>query len=487
MKMLRKITVISPECETNLNIPDGTVLARALSQNGFTVPAACGGKGTCGKCSVKLISGSFDGEAPKNGMIRSCKAVVTEDASINLDFHKGSGLTDFGSPAKLKNGVCGIAVDIGTTTVAASLLKKDGSVISGSRLNPQSVYGADVISRIEACSEGNTDKLTGLIRGCVKELTDELNTDKEAEEIVISGNTTMLHIFCGISPESMGVYPFTPQFTDTVVLDGLKLGFDIKKVTVLPSVSAFIGSDIVAGIYALNLQNTKGKFLLADLGTNGELVFSDNGKLYCTSTAAGPALEGACIECGTGGIKGAIDRVFIENEKTGFTTVGNSEPTGICGAGLTDAVALMLKENLLDESGYLEKEFVITENVYISQKDIRQFQLAKSAVFSGIEILCNSAGTNVKNLDSIMVAGGLGYYINPESAVISGLLPQTDSIEAVGNTSLKGALMCIGNPNALCEMSAIPGQCTLVDLGGNPDFSDKFMNNMYFRKEEIQK
>ncbi len=477
---MKKITVTTPDGEITLTAPEGAVLADVLSEGGFTVPAACGRKGTCGKCSVTLISGSFSGDEPKNGMIRSCKAIIKDDAHIAVDFGKGTGLTDFYGKAEHGKGICGIAVDIGTTTVAASILRKDGSIASASRLNPQSAYGADVISRIEACAKGSLNELTQLIRKCVKELADELNTEKEAEEIVISGNTTMLHLFCGISPESMGVSPFTPQFTHACWLDGNELGLGIKKVTVLPSVSAFVGSDIVAGIYALGLQNTNERVFLADLGTNGELVLSDKGKLYCTSTAAGPALEGACIECGTGGIDGAIDSVFSENGKIGFTTIGGADPVGICGAGITDAVALLVSEELIDESGYLEEDFVISENVYISQKDIRQFQLAKSAIFSGIETLGEAVGTGIAEIDRFLIAGGLGYHINPSSAFTSGLLPRVRSIKAVGNTSLQGALMCIGRPEAVEEMSRISESCTLIDLGGNPKFSDRFMNNMFF-------
>lgn len=476
--MLKKITVITQNGETVLNAEEGSVLADVLSSGGYTVPAACGRRGTCGKCAVKLISGSFGCEEPKNGTIRSCRAIVTGDAVISADFQKGEGLTDFTSDAEIKKNACGIAVDIGTTTVAASLLKKDGTVVSRSCLNPQSAYGADVISRIEASSGGALPELTRLIRDCVNGLVSELNKENEAEELVVSGNTTMLHLFCGISPESMGVSPFTPQFTDVQHLDGTEFG--VKKVTVLPSVSAFIGSDIAAGIYALGLQRTDKRVFLADLGTNGELVLSDKGKLFCTSTAAGPALEGACIECGVGGINGAIDKVFIEDGQIGYTTIGDAMPVGICGSGITDAVALLVRDKLVDESGYLDCDLRICENVYISQKDVRQFQLAKSAVYSGIETLSEVVGIGTGEIDSFLIAGGLGYYIDPESAFTSGLLPRVKDIKAVGNTSLQGALMCIGDDEAVEEMRRISKSCTLVDLGGNPKFSERFMNNMFF-------
>jgi len=478
----RKITVITTEKKYVLNAFDGAILADVLSENGFPVHASCGRRGTCGKCMVKLISGSFINEVPENGFVRSCRAIICDDAVIEFNSVTDSGMSDFKTEAKIKKEVCGIAVDIGTTTVAATLIKKDGTTVSRSRLNPQSSFGADVISRIEACSNGTLPELTRLIRECIKGMIAELDPDNKAEEMIVAGNTTMLHIFCGISPESMGAYPFTPQFTQAKTFKENELGLNIEKVTVLPSVSAFIGSDIVAGIYALGLHKTDKRIILADLGTNGELVFSDRGKLYCTSTAAGPALEGAGIECGIGGVIGAVNRVFSEDNDISYTTIGGEEAIGICGAGLVDAIALLLKKDIVDPSGYLEDDFKICKNVYISPKDIRQFQLAKSAIISGIETLIEAVGININDIDKICTAGGLGFYLDAEKAIIAGLLPRIDKgkIKAVGNTSLQGGLMCIGNGEAVAEMAEIANSCTLLDLGGNADFSQKFMDNMFF-------
>lgn len=478
------ITVFSPEGKRIIKAPVGTVLADVLAADGFNVPAACGRRGTCGKCAVKLIDGEFMNALPdKDGKILSCHAIICCDASIETDFTKGYGLTDFKIDKEFKTNSCGIAVDIGTTTVAASMIKKDGSIVSASCLNPQSVFGADVLSRISACSDGALNEMTEQIRNCISELIAELDCDSKAEEIIISGNTTMLHIFCGVSPVNMGVFPFTPEFTNTVTLSGKECGLNTEKVTVLPSASAFIGSDIISGIYALGLHNTNKRILLVDLGTNGEIVLSDRGKLYCTSTAAGPALEGACIECGTGGISGAINSVFVEDGDIGYTTIDGKPPIGICGAGLTDAVAVLLNEKFLDISGYLKKEKIfISRNVYISQADIRHFQTAKSAIVSGIETLTDSVGITTDMIDEMYIAGGLGYYINPENAVTSGLIPNVgkEKIKSVGNTSLKGALMYIGNHDTINEMQKISESCQIIDLGGNPDFSEKFMSNMFF-------
>ncbi len=474
------ITVIGSEnriIKANRN----ALLSEVLSDNGIAVPAVCAGYGSCRKCSVKLISGEFEGEAPDfNGMIRSCKARISTDAVIGIDFSSGSGLTESKINADLKKGSSGIAVDIGTTTVAVSLLSEDGSTKSVSALNPQSSFGADVISRIDACSKGNLNKLTLLIRNCVNELISKLTTDK-VNEIIVSGNTVMLHIFCGISPEKMGAFPFTPEFTELKHFSGNELGFNAEKVIVLPSASAFIGSDIISGIYALKLHRTDKIILFTDLGTNGETVLSCKGKLLCTSTAAGPALEGAGIECGTGGINGAINKLSINNGKVEFSTVGNALPLGICSAGLIDAVAELLNCGKIDKTGFLDGGiFRICRNIFISQQDIRQLQLAKSAIYSGIQMLCNSACISPNELEAVYVAGGLGYYADTQNAVKSGLLPENSNIKAVGNSSLFGALMCIGNTEAVAEMSIIAKNCKTVPLAGTEEFSRLFTENMMF-------
>ncbi len=461
----------------------GAVLADVLSENGFAVPAACGRRGTCFKCAVKLVSGCFDGVEPDaNGMIKSCKAIVCGDAEIETRFEQGSGLTDFSENGKECAETCGIAVDIGTTTVAAAFVTPTGERKTASCLNPQSAFGADVISRIDACANGHLQEQTKLIRDAISGLAEKLDPHGEARELVVSGNTTMLHIFCGVSPVSMGAFPFTPQFTEARSYTGDQIGLPVGKVTVLPSVSAFIGSDITAGIYALRLHKTDKKVFLADLGTNGELVFSDGGRLYCTSTAAGPALEGACIECGSGGVSGAINSVYKRGGILGYTTIGSTVPSGICGAGLADAIALMLEEGAIDETGYLEDDYYIADNVYITPKDIRQFQLAKSAVCSGIDTLLDCVGVKKDAVDEIFIAGGLGYYMDPQSAFRAGILPRFPSgkVTAAGNTSLQGAVMCIGRPEIVNEMQELTKNCSLIDLGGNPKFTVLFAENMMF-------
>lgn len=479
----KAITVIGSENRI-IKAERGALLSEVLSDNGIAVPAVCAGNGECRSCSVKLVSGNFGDEMPDSrGMLRSCRAKILTDAVIKIDFPKQGKPTEAELAADFQIGSCGIAVDIGTTTVAVSLLSKDGSTKTISALNPQSAYGADVISRIEACSRGKLDKLTRLIRACIRDLILKL-TSESVKELVVSGNTVMLHIFCGISPEGMGAFPFTPAFTQPKCFSGKELGFNAEAVTVLPCASAFIGGDIVAGCYALGLHKSDKRILFADLGTNGEAVLSNKGKLLCTSTAAGPALEGAGIECGTGGVNGTINRLKIIDGRVEFSTVGGALPIGICSAGLIDAVAELLKCKRLDEAGSLEGGiFRICRNIFISQQDIRQLQLVKSAIFSGIQMLCEAASVSPKELDAVYVAGGLGSFASTQNAVKIGILPESENIQAVGNSSLLGALMCIGNGDAVNEMNDIANNCKIISLAGDEKFSKLFAENMTFKKE----
>ena len=478
------ITVKTENGDFSIKAREGELLSVLLSDNGFTVEAPCGGRGICKKCAVKLLQGAFSGEkADENGLVRSCRARVSGEAVIECGFSYKNNCTDIPVGSALHGKRGGVAVDIGTTTVAAAYIAPDGTAKYASVLNPQSAYGADVINRITACANGLLEKLRDCVREAVNSLIDGLTGGEITPEAVIAGNTVMLHIFCGVSPESIGVYPFEPQFTKAKFLSGKEAGIHAERVTVLPSVSAYIGADILAGVYALGLYKTEKRSLLVDLGTNGEIVLSDRGVLRCTSSAAGPALEGACIECGSGGVGGAISSVYEENGKIAFTTVNDEDSASICGAGLTDAAALMLRKGIMDETGYIEDErFYITDNIYVSQGDIRQLQLAKSAVCAAVQTLIKKSGFTEKDLDEVYIAGGLGYYLNCKSAFEIGLLPRfaPECVKSAGNTSLSGAVLCIGDTSAVKEMQALAECFTVEELGGDADFNEKFIENMLF-------
>lgn len=477
----------------------GETLLDVLARAKYYLPASCGGKGTCGKCKVKFVEGNLQNVTPDEaGYVLSCKAKICGDLTVFLPAQTGGGLTDFSeNVAESEKTGLGVILDVGTTTLAACLidLHTGETLRKISALNPQGVYGADVLSRIKACQEGKFELLQKLILDKSEEMLKVLSDGKQIEELIVSANTTMLHLFLGVNPETIGVYPFIPVFTQTQNVDGATLGLSVKKVRLLPSVSAYIGSDITAGILSCNMHQSEKTELLVDIGTNGEIVLSHKGKLYATSTAAGPALEGACIECGMGGVSGAIDKVYTKNGELCFTTIDNQTPTGICGSGLIDLMAVLIKERLIDENGTWDEEtdsplkqrliddkIYLTDTVYLSQQDIRQFQLAKAAISAGIETLLIECGVDKQDLETLYIAGGLGYFMNIDNAAVTGLLPMSlsNKAKAVGNTSLSGARLCLLNEQSQKSIEKIAVQTQIVELSFSKTFQDLYIENMYF-------
>lgn len=479
----------------------GKRLSAYLAEAGYPIAADCGGRGVCGKCRVTVLSGSF--YADSEGMTRtvpdgddkvlSCRAWCTgEEAVILLPVSEGQGLTaeaseNFSVPAQS----CGVALDIGTTTLAAALVSLDDGAIlrTTSRLNPQRSFGADIMSRIGAVMEdkNSLSLMQKLLLDDVRLMLRELTDGQEIPRMTVAGNPTMLHLFCGISPAGMGAYPFTPTFTDAKTLTGTQLDLPVDTVTLLPSISAFIGGDITAGMLAQGITDHDEPVLLVDMGTNGEMVLytgkNRGGKLYGASTAAGPALEGAGISTGVGGISGAVSAVKWNSVSMIYDTIDHVPPVGICGSGLIDLVAVLLQRGIVDETGYLEEDpFPYAEGLALTRADIRAFQLAKSALRAGMEVLCDTAGIAPRELSRIYIAGGLGYYMNIHSAVAVGLLPDCprQNMVSVGNTALTGAAMMLCDPTLIKTITCDTATCETVELNLSPEFSDKFMEYMMF-------
>jgi len=384
----------------------------------------------------------------------------------------------------------GVALDIGTTTVSARLVDLDSAQILDtiSEINDQRFFGADVISRINAAKNGRTkelfDRINRQTERILKTFQERRNLQKIAK-LAVSGNTVMLHFFMNVDPSSLGELPFTPVFLDEKKLKGASLSLSVEDVIILPSVAAFMGGDISAGLAALDITNIPGPSFFIDIGTNGEMALVNGTTMLCCSTAAGPAFEGAEISCGMGGVNGAISAVDITEGPLALTTIGNVEPLGICGSGLIDAVAAMLKLNIIDEAGFMpghEQGFCLAPGITILPRDIRQFQLAKSAILSGIKILCKDAGLNLKDIRNVFIAGGFGFFINKHNAVAAGLFPVEflDLISVCGNTSLRGAVECLTTESFLEKCKRIAGLCSVIDLAADPLFTDEFAENMLF-------
>lgn len=481
------------EKTTTLHAEAGENLLSVLARNEITVYAPCKGSGKCKKCLVKIKTGDTVQE------VLSCQTAVTQDAEVWVPQVSGGGLTEFEAaawPAGL-SGV-GAAVDIGTTTVAATLIDLSNGASLGrlATLNPQHVCGSDVISRISACSEGKLELQKTLIRKTIAEMLQTLCKKRgieKLETVTVCGNTTMAHLFCGVDPTPIGVFPFTPAFTATQTLDGSKPGFPAQTVYMLPSASGYIGSDIVCGIVAKGMDRGEA-CLLADLGTNGELALFDGKKLFASSTAAGPALEGANIECGIGGIGGAICAARLDGGELHLRTIDDLPAIGICGSGLVDLIALLLEAGIIDETGAFDEDcghplasridddrFLLTDKIYLSQKDVRQYQLAKAAISAGILTLCDYAKISPADIPTLCIAGGLGFYLCAESAMRTGLIPPefAGKIRVIGNSGLAGTVRCL-LPTERERAQRIADEIEICELNNCAGFSDRFVDGMCF-------
>ena len=486
-----KIIIKSKQETKTIECQEEETLLGILIKNHFTISAPCGGNGTCKKCKV-LIEDSVS-----KRYVLACRTKIKEDTIVFLDDSDGNGLIYSKFNYKYKFDYTegfGVALDIGTTTLAYYLVNlSNGDIIdSHSELNSQMVFGADVISRIKACIEGKLPELNNSIISTVDKTLEyfiKKHSLKEIEKVVVSGNTTMLHLFSNTDASSLGKVPFTPKFLDLKQLNGSEIGVNAKKVILMPSFSSFVGADIVCG--ALSTEVLSKNSILIDIGTNGEILLNYDGKIMTSSTSAGPAFEGSEIECGIGGVSGAISEIELVNDKLKYKTIDNAPVIGLCGSGLFDAIAIMLKKGIINSFGAFEidnNKYYISANVYVSQKDVRQFQLAKSAIRSGIDTLIETAKVDISEIEKIYIAGGLGYYISPQSLIEVGLIPKElqNKIEVVGNTSLAGSYLALMSGECIKCGIEIAKKAIDVDLTTSKIFMDNFTKNMLFNGDEYE-
>jgi uncharacterized 2Fe-2S/4Fe-4S cluster protein (DUF4445 family) len=517
---LRPAGSAGPAGERTCTAEPGETILAALSRGGIILSAPCGGRGLCGKCGVVFIGGSVSPAAGNSGIFLACQTAPASDIHISLVSGNETPVNETyfpESPAgRIEPGTirrAALALDIGTTTISARLLDLDTGFAADihSELNDQRSFGADVMSRINAAKNGKTGELftavNRQVEGIIRRFI-EKNELSSIDTLAVSGNTVMLHLFMNTDPSSMGELPFTPVFLEGKELAGSALNLSVNRVQVLPSISAFIGADITAGLAVLNLFPSKtdaadaagtgeDTLFFIDIGTNGEMALLHGGRLFCCSTAAGPAFEGAEISCGMGGVAGAINRVeerrnegHDSEEPDGgiiWTTIGNVPPRGICGCGLIDAVALMLRRGIIDETGAFtidEGTFTIAPGISLNQRDIRQFQLAKGAIRSGVHILCKNAGIEVSEVSRVFIAGGLGFFIREESTLRTGLLPPEfrGKIAVCGNLSLKGAQRSLMDENFGASCIEVIERSTVVELASDPAFMDAFAEHMLFEE-----
>ena len=417
----------------------------------------------------------------------------------------------------------GLAFDLGTTTIAGSLI----NVINGDELaviaetNPQQSYGADVISRINYAKDqpGGLSKLQSIVVDTINSMIESLiaNLDvsfRDIYEISIAGNTIMTHILLGIDPRYIGESPYVPTFRRIAAINAEEVGLTLlpkAQVIVLPNISGYVGGDITAMILAKEIHRDDRISLAIDIGTNGEIVLGSKRGIKCCSTAAGPAFEGVHISCGMRAENGAIDKVVFGSDDIYYEVIGDVEPKGICGSGLLDVVAGMLEQGVIDTSGRIKppeeienefyrnrvfqndagQNFIVVPKertlknaiIVVTQRDIREIQLAKAAINAGIQILITDLGIDPSQIECVYLAGAFGSYINKYSALKIGLLPSSIDVEKihfVGNTAIAGARKYLLSERSRSETEVILAMTDYVELSMRVDFQEKFAESMSF-------
>ncbi len=567
-----------------IHVPEGTTVLDAEIRAGLTPDAPCGGRGTCGKCLVR-VSRPEDGAA-FGQPVRACRTKVQGDLSVDtctdperehviltdglarpvpcrpdLQVHQVrltkaepgekrsdwarllSALWEAGGPEPSRVRPDPVlasslyerrreaeewwvihtereildlrrepgrqylaAIDIGTTTVAGYLLDaRDGSQTAvASRMNPQAQYGADVIARANYALEHGTEPLSRCIRALLQEMLEQLAADAGArrEEICqagIVGNTCMHHLFLGISPASLVHAPYTPALCQSLILPAAEYGLAIHprgQLRMLPDIAGYVGADTCGCLLALRPDRRQEITLLLDIGTNGEMVLGNRERLIACSTAAGPAFEGAGIACGMRGAAGAVDHVFCVDGVWHYTTVGGRPAAGLCGSGLIDLVACLLREGLIDEGGTLTSgqedpraftlvppgESAREKGVYLTQKDVREVQLAKAAIAAGIALLMQELGISEEDISCVWLAGAFGNYMDPVSAAEIGMLPRSLAarVQPVGNAAGQGAKIALLDREEWEQADALAGWVDFLELATLPEFQDCFVDELGF-------
>ncbi len=516
------------ECEKN------TSLARALLDNEIFVDNACNGNGTCGKCKVKILSDIDELMTEterklltdieiKDGVRLSCLIDAKEDMIIEtIQKEKNHSVLTEGYLPEFERDVFetgyGLIIDIGTTTLASGLidLKTGEEIASSSMINSQKQFGLDVLTRIsyeyEFGEEGIKklqETIVGSINYMIADIEKKSNIDiNEILEITVAANCIMTHMLLGIDARGLGRFPYEPVFKSSKRLLASEIGIEAGESTILyclPQVSAFIGSDVVAGVYVSELEKENKNVLFIDIGTNGEIVLSKSGRLISCSCAAGPALEGMNITAGMRAEEGAIEDIEIKREGIALKTIGDKDPVGICGSGILAAIKELLRTGIIKDKGVFikkdslniedyrykyirlnekKREFILNENpeLIITQKDIRQVQLAKGAILSGFIALLNTVEISMGDLDKVLVAGQFGAHLSPEFLVGTGILPMEvkNKIEYIGNSSKSGAYMALMSTKAKEEIEEIAKDMEYVELAVLEDYEKIFRDSMVF-------
>jgi uncharacterized 2Fe-2S/4Fe-4S cluster protein (DUF4445 family) len=524
-----------------LKIHPGLTILDYAQKLQIKINAECGGVGKCGKCIVRIEKGEENLNQPTSSEKKfnlpekhrlACQARIVRDISDIVVYIKEFGeyeILKYGMereveicPSYIKkngnvykngkeidiyrDGIFGLAIDIGTTTIVFDIVNLENGDIIGTiaKTNPQIIYGNDVISRIEYAMIDKKEKrflekderykklnemqkiVVEMINNSIKEFNNNINDS--IYEAVVAGNSTMRDIFFLNDISTLGKIPYEPLNPSSIIKKPDEIGLEINKngeVYGLPLIGGHVGADIVADIIASEIYNEEKICMLIDIGTNGEIVIGNKEKLIVTSAAAGGAFEGVNISCGIGAVEGAIKEIKILNGKVYFSTIGNKYPVGICGSGLIDLLSELLKNKIINEKARLKNnnEFYITGDIKINQNDIFQLITSKAAIRTAWQVLLKVYPAEIKDIEKIYISGGFGNFINIESAINIGLIPdiEREKIIKIGNGSLEGArevLLCYGKRKFAEEITK-----KVIHIKTNEiekDFDYILAQNMYF-------
>jgi uncharacterized 2Fe-2S/4Fe-4S cluster protein (DUF4445 family) len=482
------------------DVPRGTTIAEAARVAGLRVDTPCS-SGSCGRDLVQVRIGA------RLENVLACAATVEEDTEVSLPSGEHETVQTVvafhgdAAPARRVDGSeLGVALDVGTTTLAAALVDvSSGRVVARrSTLNPLVTYGHDVISRIRhatAHRHGLRVMHRDLV-AAVNLLVDLLAAESGAARptrLVAAGNTTMQHILLGRPVSGLGEFPYVADTLDVVRVEGASLGLHVEgEFATFPCMSAYVGGDIVAGLLAVGDAPTP--WLFVDVGTNGEIVLATDDGLLASSTAAGPCFEGMTISCGMRAAAGAVQHVVLDDDGAMLDVVGGGAPRGICGSGLLDLVSELRRVGLVDGRGRLsppgadprisetdgKRAFRLADGVTLTQQDVRQVQLAKAAVRAGIETLLSEASIEASDLRRVNVAGAFGFHLSESSLFGTGMLPPDahGALAFVGNSSLEGAVRAVADPVTLARAAVLARGARSVDLSQIASFESAFFREM---------
>ena len=481
----------------------GTLISDIARAADVMIRLPCSGNGRCGRCNVSV--------SKKDGtpqMALACQTRIDSDINVTIppdggdviasNDHRKLRLDDVTPLVTSKAMDCyGLAVDIGTTTVAVSVMDMRGGteIYKAAGYNTQGTRGDDILSRMEYAYEGGTEELRGLVVKAINDLIEPFEGDTDnILAAYISGNTVMMHLFLGTDPSPMRRPPYEPVVKEKEITgeeSGLNINEDAR-VVCMPSPAAYVGGDVMSDVVNSDMDAVEEMSLLIDVGTNGEVALGNKDVMMVCSSSAGPAFEGGKMTSGMMAKPGAIDSFKIVNGKFEFTVIGGRDPKGICGSGLIDLLAQLFLNGLIDKKGrFTDKASVttvngtrlltITEGVFISEDDIRTAVMTKAAIYSAASSLVKGLGIGMSDVAKIYIAGGFGNFINTESAIAIGMLPDIPRKRFVylGNASLAGAKQALLSSSARARLSAVFKRTTYVDLSSDPMFSDEYMSALF--------